>query len=88
MRSALIAREGGWPYLLGVYCVATNPCDIFINERLVDHLRTCNAFDGRLYSLLGVERVRMVLFCLVESAPERLATAFESGHVRLLRFRT
>ena len=54
MRSALIAREGGWPYLLGVYCVATNPCDIFINERLVDHLRTCNAFDGRLYSLLGV----------------------------------
>jgi len=54
MRNALIAREGGWPYLFADYCVATNPCDIFINERLVDHLRTCNAFDGRLYSLLGV----------------------------------
>ncbi|MAO62885.1 MAG: hypothetical protein CME76_08095 [Halomonas sp.] len=62
MRSALIAREGGWPYLLGVYCVATNPCDIFINERLVDHLRTCNAFDGRLYSLLGVEKRKKAIF--------------------------
>lgn len=62
MRSALIAREGGWPYLLGVYCVATNPCDIFINERLVDHLRTCNAFDGRLYSLLGVEELKKRVF--------------------------
>lgn len=62
MRSALIAREGGWPYLLGVYCVATNPCDIFINERLVDHLRTCNAFDGRLYSLLGVEELKNRVF--------------------------
>lgn len=62
MRSALIAREDGWPYLLGVYCVATYPCDIFINERLVDHLRTCNAFDGRLYSLLGVEELKNRVF--------------------------
>jgi hypothetical protein len=66
MRSALIAREGGWPYLLGVYCVATNPCDIFINERLVDHLRTCNAFDGRLYSLLGVEELKNEVFRVSE----------------------